>query len=94
MASTPPAKVAPTNDLQRIEAKLDHLIVVVETRKALVEGFDNRLAAATTLERGLASTALKLAAAKVLTSGYAGAIAGAIAGGVVAFLLSTVAGAH
>jgi hypothetical protein len=91
MPTTPPdAAQAPTpaqNDLQRIEAKLDHLILVVETRRALVEGMDDRIAQVTTLERSLASTSLKLAAARVLSSGMGGAVAGAVAGGLVAYCL-------
>ena len=89
------------NDLQRLERKIDqlsastaHLITVVETRKALVEGFDDRLAKAETLERGLASTTLRLAAARVMSSGVAGAIAGLVAGGVVAWLFQGIALAH
>jgi hypothetical protein len=80
----------PTNDLEQIKAKLDHLITVVETRKALVERFDDRLFRAEKLERSLATTMLTLAATR---SWVPGAIAGAVAGGVVAWAL-TLAGAN
>lgn len=87
--SMPPASppVAAPDDLQRIEAKLDHLITVVETRKALVEGLDDRIAVVQSVERGLATTSLKIAAARALSSGIGGAVAGAVAGGFVAYFL-------
>lgn len=94
MSSKPPAAV-PANDLEIIKGKLDHLITVVETRKALVERFDDRLVRAEKLERSLGSTALKLAAARALTTWPTAAVAGAIAGGLVAwFLHATLAFAH
>jgi hypothetical protein len=83
----------PSNDLEQIKAKLDHLITVVETRRVLVERFDDRLVRAEKLERGLGTTALKLAAARAATSWVGGAVAGAVAGAVVAliFLHSAIA---
>jgi hypothetical protein len=96
MSSSPPAAPAPKNDLERIEAKLDHLILVVETRRALVEGFDDRLDRADKLEKSLASTMLKLAASRFLSNGGAGAVAGAVAGAIVVGIafLSGIASAH
>lgn len=70
--------------LTQVEALLSHLITVVETRKTLVDGFDDRLVRIEKLERSLGSTALQLAAARVMTHWISGAISGAIAGGVVA----------
>ena len=97
MPSSPPA----ANDIQlikmqldRVEAKTDHLITVVETRKALTEGFDDRIVKLDTLERSLATTALKLAGSRVLAN-FGGAIAGVAAGVCAAwYFLSSVASAH
>ena len=96
-ASQPPK---PTNDLEQIKAALgivtakldqltakqEHLIVVVETRKTLVERFDDRLARAETLEKTLGTTAFKLAAARAMTGLPAAAFAGAVAGLTVAWM--------
>jgi hypothetical protein len=83
----------PPNDLEQIKAaiglhtaKLEHLITVVETRRVLVDRFDDRLARAETLERSLATTSLKLAAARAVTGLPAAAFAGAVAGLTVAWM--------
>jgi hypothetical protein len=91
------------NDLEQIKValelltgKVSHLITVVETRRVLVEKFDDRLVRAEKLERALGTTALKLAAARAITSLPTAAFAGAVAGLVVAwvFLHSAIALAH
>jgi hypothetical protein len=83
-----------TDPLEEIKTRLDkltvltaQLVTVVETRRVLVEGFDDRLARAESLERSLGTTALKIAAARALTSWVSGAIAGGVAGGVVAWII-------
>lgn len=73
-----------TAHLADVKSQLAHLITVIETRKVLVDGFDDRLVRMEKLERSLGSTALQLAAARVMTHWISGAISGAIAGGVVA----------
>jgi hypothetical protein len=94
--------IPPPNDLQQIKAqleqvgaKVDHLITVVETRKALVEGFDDRVARLDVLEKKLGTTALSLMGARMFSGPLAGAIAGAVVAAIVAWsLLSSVACAH
>lgn len=99
----------PENDLDRIERKLDAVLEmclvnrelsakiasVVEVERRLVDQFDDRLARAEALEKGLGSTAMKLAMARLPTSILAGAIGGVLAAATVAYLLlSSVALAH
>ena len=73
--------------LAGVKDQLAHLITVIETRKVLVDGFDDRLVRMEKLEKSLGSTALQLAAARVMTHWFSGAISGAIAGGVVAWII-------
>lgn len=100
------------NDLDEIKAQLgaltsavealrgvqNLLILKVETRIPLADGFDDRISRVEGLTKSLANTALKLAGARMLTSWVPGAIAGAVAGAVVAVgmltLLGGVAMAH
>ena len=72
--------------LEQLTGRVSHLITVVETRRVLVERFDDRLARAEKLERGLGTTALKLAAARAVTGLPAAAFAGAVAGLTVAWM--------
>jgi hypothetical protein len=87
------APKGPPNDLEQIKSalelltgKVSHLITVVETRRVLVERFDDRLVRAEKLERALGTTALKLAAARAITGLPAAAFAGAVAGLTVAWM--------
>lgn len=75
------------NHLIRVEALLSHLTMVVESRRTLVDGFDDRLVRMEKLEKSLGSTALQLAAARAMTHWVSGAVSGAIAGGVVAWIV-------
>jgi hypothetical protein len=83
------------SDIKTLMARTEHLIIVVETRRMLVDRFDERIAKVEALERSLGSTALKLASARVLTSWVPGAVAGAVAGAIVVwvFLQTTVVSA-
>ena len=84
--------------LELLTSKVDTLIHRIETRIPMVDGFDDRITRCEVMTKSLANTALKLAAAKVLTSWVPGAIAGAVAGAAVALgilgLLGGVAMAH
>lgn len=88
---------------REVAARVDLLVAQVqvlasrlETRIPLVDGFDDRIARAESLEKSLASVALKLAGTKALTSWVPGAVAGAVAGATVAwvFFHSALALAH
>jgi acyl transferase domain-containing protein len=76
--------------LTKMEALLAHLTTVIETRKTLVDGFDDRLARMEKLQRSLGTTAFQLAAARVMTHWISGAISGALAGGVAAAVILSV----
>ena len=82
--------------LNALGGKLDLLITRVEVRLPAVEHFDDRLSRVEGLHKNLSNIALKLAAARVLTSWVPGALAGAVAGAAVAWVLlaSGIAGAH
>ena len=82
--------------IDALHGKLDRLITRVEVRLPAVEHFDDRLSRVETLHKNLSNIALKLAAARVLTSWVPGAIAGAVAGATVAWIVfaSAIAGAH
>ena len=76
-------------DISKLTTLVEHLVTVVETRRTLVDGFDDRLSRAERLERSLGSTAIQLAAARAMTHWASGAVSGAIAGSVAAWALIT-----
>lgn len=82
--------------LNALAGKLDFLITRVEVRLPAAEHYDDRLHAVEKIHRRLTDVALKLSAAKMLTSWVPGAVAGAVAGAGVAWVLlaSGIAGAH
>lgn len=75
-------------DIAKLTALVEQLVTVVETRRTLVDRFDDRLSRAERLQRSLGSTALQLVAARAITHMASGAVSGAIAGGVVAWFLA------
>ena len=85
-ASAPDLR-AITSQLEVLTGQMRVLVSRVETRIPMVDGFDDRLARAESLEKSLASTILKIAGARAMASWIPGAVAGAIAGASAAWVV-------